>query len=185
MRAAKRRAGWRRAAAAGLLCLASTAGAAELNLKKSGEKADASIKLRVEAPSYQAPAGSHLYGAPYPPPHPYYYPYPYPPPYPYTPPPAAAPAPMEQPRYDAGHIILLVDPVGAEVYLDGLRLKQRDDLSYAVAVLEGRHVLKVASQGFETYEKPIEVLGGRGAFLTVRLSPLAAPAAPETKERSR
>lgn len=185
MSAAKRMAGWTRAAAAaGLLCIVSTAGAAELNLKKSGDKADASIKLRVEAPPYQAPPGSHLYGAPYPPPHAYYYPYPYPYPYPPPyPPAAAAPAPMEQARYDAGHVIVLVDPVSAEVYFDGVRLKQRDDLSYAVAVLEGRHVLHVAARGYEPYEKPIEVLGGRGMFVTVRLIPAGTPppAAPKTK----
>lgn len=145
--------------------------AAEMTLKKEGDKGGQSIKLRAEVPSYAAPPGSYLYGGPYPAPHPYYYPYPYPSPYPYPPAAAAPAAPMEQPRYDAGHLIVLVDPVGAEVYLDGLRLKQRDDLSYAVAVLEGRHVLRVAAPGYETYEKPLEVLGRRGAFVTVRLTP--------------
>lgn len=156
--------------------------AAEMTLKKQDEKADTSIKLRAGVPSYAAPPGSYLYGGPYPPPHAYYYSYPYPAP-PSYPPPAVAPAPLEQPRYDAGHVIVLVDPVGAEVYFDGLRLKQRDDLSYAVAVLEGRHVVKVAAQGYKTYEKPIEVLGGRGMFVTVRLLPAGTrrETAPQTK----
>lgn len=158
-----------------LLLPALSAPAAEMTLKKEGDKRDTSIKLRAEAPSYRAPPGSYLYGGPYPAPQPYYYPFPYAPPYPY-PPAATAPMPVDKQRYDAGHVIVLVDPVGAEVYFDGLRLKQRDDLSYAVAVLEGRHVLRVAAQGYETYEKPLEVLGGRGAFVTVRLNPVGGVA---------
>jgi hypothetical protein len=165
-----------------LLLPALSAPAAEMTLKKEGDKRDTSIKLRAEAPSYRAPPGSYLYGGPYPPPHSYYYPFPYPPPYPY-PPAAPAPAPMEQQRYDAGHVIVLVEPISAEVYFDGLRLKQRDDLSYAVAVLEGRHVLRVAAKGYETYEKPLEVMGGRGAFVTVRLSPAGGQPEPSSKDR--
>jgi hypothetical protein len=165
-----------------LLLPALSAPAAEMTLKKEGDKRDTSIKLRAEAPSYAAPPGSYLYGGTYPPPHPYYYPYPYPAPYAY-PPAAAAPMPMDKQRYDAGHVIVLVEPISAEVYFDGLRLKQRDDLSYAVAVLEGRHKLRVAAQGFETYEKQVEVQGGRGAFVTVRLNPVGGQPEPASKDR--
>lgn len=85
---------------------------------------------------------------------------------PQAPPPAVAGA--ESPP--VGHIVLLVNPVGAEVSLDGVRLTQRTDLSYAVGVLEGRHVLRVAAPGFETHERVLDVQRGIGLFVTVRLS---------------
>lgn len=85
---------------------------------------------------------------------------------PQAPPPNAAGA--EQPP--VGHIVLLVNPVGAEVSLDGVRLTQRSDLSYAVGVLEGRRVLRVAAPGFESHERVLDVQRGIGLFVTVRLS---------------
>ena len=70
-----------------------------------------------------------------------------------------------------GQIIILVDPVSAEVFLDGLRLDQRDDLSYAAGLIEGRHRVEVAAEGYIDYDKTINVSGGRGKFLTIRLTP--------------
>jgi hypothetical protein len=72
-----------------------------------------------------------------------------------------------------GQIIILVEPVSAEVFLDGLRLNRRDDLSYAVGLLEGPHQVKVQARGYAAQDRTINVLGGRGMFLTIRLTPLA------------
>lgn len=142
--------------------------AAEMTLRKGG-KDGASVRLRVEAPSYEARPGVQLYGGPYPVPYPYYYPPPlYPAPDAHAP---SSPAPAPQPVSVAGHVILLVDPLAAEVHLDGVRLNRRDDLSYGIAVLEGRYLLRVAAPGFETHEQALEVSGGRGMFVTVRLAP--------------
>jgi hypothetical protein len=73
-----------------------------------------------------------------------------------------------------GHVVLIVDPVTAEVTLDGLRLTQRADLSYAVGVIEGSHVVRVAAEGFEPHERRLDVRRGVGMMVTVRLTPSEA-----------
>lgn len=160
-------------ALAAFLGVATPAGADKLKLQKDGK----TVELNAPAPSYGPPPMGYIYGGPYPAPYPYY---PYPPPYMYAPPPGenrAPPAPGNttagQEHIPVGQIIILTDPVSAEVFLDGLRLTQRDDLSYAVGLLEGRHKVKVQAQGYVAYDKTIDVLGGRGKFLTIRLTPLA------------
>ena len=85
---------------------------------------------------------------------------------------ASASAGAEQPP--VGHIVLVVNPVGAQVTLDGVRLTQRTDLSYAVGVLEGRHLIRVSAQGFEAHERALDVQRGIGLFVTVRLAPVEA-----------
>jgi hypothetical protein len=50
-----------------------------------------------------------------------------------------------------GQIIILTDPVSAEVFLNGLRLNQRNDLSYAVGLLGGPHRVKVEAEGSERH----------------------------------
>ena len=89
-----------------------------------------------------------------------------------APPLLAASAGAEQPP--VGHIVLVVNPVGAQVTLDGVRLTQRTDLSYAVGVLEGRHLIRVSAQGFEAHERALDVQRGIGLFVTVRLAPVEA-----------
>jgi hypothetical protein len=167
-------------ALAALLAVAMPAGADKLKLQKDGK----TVELNAQAPSYGPPPTGHIYGGPYPAPYPYY-PYGWPPPYMYAPPAGgnrAPPAPGNstagQEQIPVGQIIILTDPVSAEVFLDGLRLTRRDDLSYAVGLLEGRHKVKVQAMGYVAYDKTIDVLGGRGMFLTIRLTPLAeTPAA--------
>lgn len=83
-----------------------------------------------------------------------------------------APAGPEQPP--VGHIVVVVNPVGAQVTLDGVRLTQRTDLSYAVGVLEGRHLIRVSAPGFEAHDRALDVQRGVGLFVTVRLAPVEA-----------
>lgn len=89
-----------------------------------------------------------------------------------APQPQAVSAGAEQPP--VGHIVLVVNPVGAQVTLDGVRLTQRTDLSYAVGVLEGRHLIRVSAPGFEAHDRALDVQRGVGLFITVRLAPVEA-----------
>lgn len=154
------------------LLVAMPAGADKLKLEKDGK----TVELNAPAPSYGPPPTGYIYGGPYPAPYPVY-PYGWPPSYMYAPPPRenrAPPSPeVGQEHIPVGQIIILVDPVSAEVFLDGLRLTQRDNLSYAVGLLEGAHKVKVQAKGYLAYDKTIDVLGGRGMFLTIRLTPAA------------
>lgn len=165
-----------------LLLAPSVAAAADVKIEKENQGSRSRIELRFDAPSFGAQPRGYIYEGPLPPPYPYYYP----PPYPYYgyPAPQGAPSPgMPQvpaptqsapPQYSVGHLIIVVDPVGAEVSLDGLRLTQRPDLSYAVGVLEGRHEVRVTASGFEPHARTLDVRPGIGMFLTVRLVPVGA-----------
>ncbi len=166
---------------AALLAAAMPAGADKLKLQKDGK----TVELNADAPSYGPPPAGYIYGGPYPAPYPFY-PYGWPPSYMFAPLPGeirASPAPTfstdGQEHIPVGQIIILTDPVSAEVFLDGLRLNQRDDLSYAVGLLEGPHQVKVEAEGYEAYEKTINVSGGRGRFLTIRLT--ATTKTPKTR----
>ncbi len=134
--------------------------------------------LTVEPPSFGPPQRGHIYGGPYPPPYPYSYPYPYPPypypAYPWSPPPSyyAPPSggPYDQQVIPAGRVALLVDPVSAEVFVDGHPLTQRSDLSYEVGLLVGKHTVLVRKQGYVPYEETLEISAGQRLMLTIRLN---------------
>lgn len=129
------------------------------------------------APSFGPPQRGHVYGGPFPPPYPYYYPYGAyaPPPYPWgSPPPAYAPPPPDAynaPVIPAGRLALLVDPVSAEVFVDGHRLTQHPDLSYEVGLLVGSHTVSVKKPGYEPFEQAVEITANQRVMLTVRLRP--------------
>lgn len=160
-----------------LLALAGFAdGSEDVRIGASGRSGiDVGDQLPL-APSYgRAPRGQ-IYDGPYPPPY-LYYPHPYPYPYPYPPyqgPPSSYYSPPEEDLYGgevipAGRLVLLVDPVSADVYVDGHPLKQREDLSYEVALLVGKHKVEVRAEGYSSYEKWIEISGGHRIVLTIRL----------------
>jgi len=69
----------------------------------------------------------------------------------------------------AGHIHLIVDPVDARVYIDGYKVMQRPDRSYTLNLLEGRHRLQVVREGCTPYDHPLDVPGGGGLVLEIRL----------------
>jgi hypothetical protein len=133
------------------------------------------VNVQTQAPSYGAPPQGYIYGGPYYPPYPYYsYPYS---PYPWPPPSQGLYAPPPDESYGgqlipAGRLVLLADPVSAEVSVDGLRLTQRSDLSYEVGLLVGKHNVSVKADGFEPYEKTVEIPGGQQVYLTIRLKSL-------------
>ncbi len=69
----------------------------------------------------------------------------------------------------AGHIQLVVDPVDAQVFIDGHEVKQQSDFTYVVNLLEGQHRLQIAREGYKPYDQPLDVPGGGGFVLAVRL----------------
>lgn len=69
----------------------------------------------------------------------------------------------------AGHIQLVIDPVDAQVFIDGHEVKQQSDLTFVVNLLEGRHRLQVARDGYKPYDQPLDVPGGGGFVLAVQL----------------
>ncbi|MFZ5877662.1 MAG: PEGA domain-containing protein [Nitrospirota bacterium] len=153
-----------------LVFVAQVALGTEVRVTDQGKKGRSSVELSVEAPSYGPAPGGTIYGGPYYPPSSGYYPYPY---YPWPPqsyyPPAAEPRSSLIP---AGRLYVMVDPVDAEVLVDGLRLRQNNDLSYEVGLLVGPHTLTVRAEGYDAYEEAIEIPGGQHVVRTVRLSPV-------------
>lgn len=142
----------------------------KIRIDQKGKNSRGSVELQVEPPSYGQAPGGPIYGGPYPPPPYWYYPYyPWPPPQGYYPPPA--PEAYQSPLIPAGRLIVLVDPVSAEVSVDGLRLTQRSDLSYEVGLLVGKHKVTVQAEGFQSYEEAVDIPGGQHIFRTIRLSP--------------
>lgn len=99
---------------------------------------------------------------------PYYYPYP--PPYQYHP-----YYPPERPWYEkempipAGRVMLLVEPMQAEVFVNGYPLKRHPDLSYEVSLLEGEHQIEITAEGYGIYRRSIEIRGNERIRLTIRL----------------
>lgn len=153
-----------------LVSVAQMSWATEIQLRQQGKKGRSAAELSAEAPSYGPAPGGTIYGGPYPPPSYWYYPYPY---YPWPPSPADYP-PASEPRSQlipAGRLLVMVDPVDAEVFVDGLRLRQNNDLSYEVGLLVGKHTLMVRAEGYDSYEEAVDVPGGQHVFRTIRLSP--------------
>jgi hypothetical protein len=69
----------------------------------------------------------------------------------------------------AGRLLILVNPVDAEVYVDGVRLQQRDDLSYEVGLLAGPHQLDVRKDGYKAFSKRLDILPGGGMYVPIAL----------------
>lgn len=69
----------------------------------------------------------------------------------------------------AGQVRLIIDPVDAKVFIDGQEVGQQPDLSYVVNLLEGRHRLQIAREGFKPHDQPLDVPGGGGLVLTVQM----------------
>lgn len=83
------------------------------------------------------------------------------------PPPPASPYPIRV--NPAGRLLVLVNPVDAEVYLDGVRLQQQADLSYEVGLLAGFHQLEVKKDGYKAHSERVEILPGTGLYLPIAL----------------
>lgn len=152
-----------------LLAFSQIAGGAGSRIRGEGKGSRFSVELRTEVPSYGPPQRGTLYGGPYPP-----YPYGLYPPYPFS---DRLYAPPSNTFYGdqlipAGRLVLLVDPVDAVVSVDGLQLKLRSNLSYAVGLLIGEHQVAVNAQGYQPYVKSVEIPEGEEVLITIKLKSL-------------
>ena len=167
----------------GLLAFASPLGAADAPTAEAMRQAEeAKRAARLPSPYYWGQPGPWWTGwSPYQPgcapgqPCPIA---PYPPgqvaPYPGGPAPmpaqSQAPVPQSPVRVNpAGRLLILVNPVDAEVYLDGVRLQQQSDLSYEVGLLAGPHQLDIKKDGYKAYSQRVEILPGAGIYLPIAL----------------
>lgn len=70
----------------------------------------------------------------------------------------------------AGSLVVHVDPLTAAVFVDGYRLTQQVDLSYEVGLLIGRHRVEARAEGYEVYEREIDIPTGQRVILPIKLN---------------
>lgn len=174
-----------------LLILPATAG-----VVPGGQQSLLAMEVEVEEPRI-LPERSHAWGPdpggiifdhPYPPPIIYYYPppgdpgwpcyhHPGSPPYLHHPPHYGYPPYYEperpwyegEPPVPAGRVVLLVDPVQAEAFVNGYPLQRHPDLSYEVGLLQGEHQLMITAEGYAPFQQTVRIRGGERLRLTIRL----------------
>lgn len=104
--------------------------------------------------------------------YPYSYPYPY---YPYPPPPYLRYQESRKSPYEslevkqAGRLSIVVQPLGATVFVDGYQLKQKDDLTYEIGLLTGIHKVEVKKGGYRPYSIEVLVEPGKIVPLAIEL----------------
>lgn len=107
-------------------------------------------------------------------------PMPYPPasyfpaPAPYPSSPYQLPPSTSSPNYPpqikpAGRLLILSNPIDAEVYVDGVRLQQQPNLSYDVGLLAGPHQVDIRKDGFKPFSYKADIPPGGGMVLPVEL----------------
>lgn len=82
-----------------------------------------------------------------------------------------APTPSAYPPQvkPAGRLVILTNPIDADVYVDGVRLQQQSNLSYDVGLLAGRHQVDIRKEGFKPFSYKAEIPPGGGMVLPVEL----------------
>ena len=81
----------------------------------------------------------------------------------------------EKPWYEddlpipAGRVMLLVNPVDAKAFVNGHPLQRHADLSYEAGLLKGKYDLEVRAEGYETYNREVEIRGGEVIRLSIQL----------------
>ena len=68
-------------------------------------------------------------------------------------------------------MVLVVEPGIAEVSIDGYRLSQSKNLSYEMGLLVGRHRVEARAEGYEVYQKEVDIAAAQRVFLLIKLSP--------------
>lgn len=105
-------------------------------------------------------------------PYSYHYPYPY---YPYPPPPYLRYEESRKSPYDslevkqAGRVSIVVQPLDAQVFVDGYQLTKQDDLTYEIGLLTGIHKVEVRREGYKTQSIEVLVEAGRTVPLAIEL----------------
>src|SRR3989338_1337037 len=74
----------------------------------------------------------------------------------------------------AGRILIQVEPLDAEVYVDGRKLQQLPDLSFQAGLFAGVHHIDIIKQGYEKFSEDVTVYPGGGLVIPVKLKELSA-----------
>jgi hypothetical protein len=98
---------------------------------------------------------------------PYYYPYGG-----YHPGSGADTSPYPTEVKPAGKLFIQIEPLDAQVMVDGYTLKQKDDLTYEVGLFTGTHHVQAQKEGFKPYKVDVEIQAGMGTLITVVLEKL-------------
>ena len=107
------------------------------------------------------------YPSPYHYPPPYYYPYPS---IPYQRYKDTRRSPYDSLEVkQAGRISIVVQPLDAEVLVDGYQLTKKDDSTYEVGLLTGIHKVEAKKGGYKPYSIEVVVEAGRTVSLTIEL----------------
>ena len=69
----------------------------------------------------------------------------------------------------AGELIITVEPLEADVLVDGYVLMPDENLTYSIGLLTGEHQVEVKAQGYKTYLKDIEIQPGKGITLSIQI----------------
>jgi hypothetical protein len=72
----------------------------------------------------------------------------------------------------AGRLFIQIEPLDAEVTVDGYMLKQKDDLTYEVGLFTGTHHVEAKKEGFKSYKVDVDIQPGMGTLVTVVLEKL-------------
>jgi hypothetical protein len=75
----------------------------------------------------------------------------------------------DEPPVPAGRVLMLVEPMQAEVTVNGYSLQRHPDLSYQVSLLQGEHRLEVTAEGYLPFQRSVLIQGGEQLRLTIRL----------------
>jgi hypothetical protein len=99
--------------------------------------------------------------------YPYYYPYGG-----YYPGSGANTSPYPTDVKPAGRLFIQIEPLDAQVMVDGYSLKQKDDLTYEVGLFTGTHHVEAQKEGFKNYKVDVDIQPGMGTLITIVLEKL-------------
>lgn len=69
----------------------------------------------------------------------------------------------------AGRVSIVVQPLDAQVFVDGYQLTKQDDLTYEIGLLTGIHKVEVRREGYKTQSIEVLVEAGRTVPLAIEL----------------
>jgi hypothetical protein len=72
----------------------------------------------------------------------------------------------------AGRLFIQIEPLDAQVMVDGYTLRQKDDLTYEVGLFTGTHHVEAVKDGFKSYKVDVDIQPGMGTLITVVLEKL-------------
>ena len=74
----------------------------------------------------------------------------------------------------AGRILIQVEPLDAEIYVDGRKLQQLPDLSFQAGLFAGTHHVDIIKQGYKKFSEDVTIYPGGGLVIPVKLEKIDA-----------